>query len=82
MPSPPVRVLYIDDDPGLARLVQRTLGRHGYAVENVATSEEGFARLRQGGIDVIALDHFLPTGTGLDFLASCDSSRRRRRSSM
>ena len=64
-----VRVLYIDDDPGLARLVQRTLGRKGYVVENVATSEEGFARLEQGGIDVIALDHFLPTGTGLDFLA-------------
>ena len=35
-----VRVLYIDDDPGLARLVQRTLGRKGYVVENVATSEE------------------------------------------
>jgi two-component sensor histidine kinase len=63
------RVLYIDDDLGLARLIQRVLGRHGYIVENVATSEDGFARLRQGGIDVIALDHFLPTGTGLDFLA-------------
>ena len=69
MSSSSVRVLYIDDDPGLARLVQRVLGRHGYAVENVATSEQGFARLREGGIDVIALDHFLPTGTGLDFLA-------------
>jgi two-component sensor histidine kinase/CheY-like chemotaxis protein len=73
MPSSPVRVLYIDDDPGLARLVQRALGRRGYSVENVATSDEGFARLRQGGIDVIALDHFLPTGTGLDFLASLRS---------
>ena len=69
MPSESVRVLYIDDDPGLARLVQRTLGRKGYVVENVATSEDGFSRLAQGGIDVIALDHFLPTGTGLDFLA-------------
>ena len=69
MPTESVRVLYIDDDPGLARLVQRTLGRKGYTVENVATSEEGFTRLERGGIDVIALDHFLPTGTGLDFLA-------------
>jgi len=73
MSSPPVRVLYIDDDPGLARLVQRTMGRRGYTVENVDTSEAGFARLRQGGIDVIALDHFLPTGTGLDFLAELRS---------
>jgi two-component sensor histidine kinase len=62
------RILYVDDDPALARLVQRALSRRGYDVENVATSDEGVARLRQGGIDVITLDHFLPTGTGLDFL--------------
>jgi two-component sensor histidine kinase len=64
----PVSVLYIDDDPGLTRLVQRALGRRGYVVECVASAEEGFARLATGGIDVVALDHFLPTGTGLDFL--------------
>ncbi len=68
MPTKPVSVLYIDDDPGLARLVSKALGRRGYAVESAATSEEGLARLAKGGIDVIALDHFLPTGTGLDFL--------------
>jgi two-component sensor histidine kinase/CheY-like chemotaxis protein len=67
--SPHVRVLYVDDDPALARLVQRALGRRNYDVENVATSSEGIARIAQGGIDVVALDHFLPTGTGLDFLA-------------
>lgn len=69
MPMKPVTVLYVDDDPGLARLVQKTLGRRGYGVERVATAEEGFARLARGGIDVIVLDHFLPTGTGLDVLA-------------
>ena len=68
MPNRSVSVLYIDDDAGLARLVQKALGRRGYTVENAATSEQGFARLAAGGIDVIALDHFLPTGTGLDFL--------------
>ena len=61
-------VLYIEDDPGLARLIQRALGRRGYIVECAASAEEGFTRLASGGIDVIALDHFLPTGTGLDFL--------------
>jgi two-component sensor histidine kinase len=68
MRTEPVSVLYIDDDPGLTRLVQRALGRRGYVVEGVATAEDGFRRLAQGGIDVIALDHFLATGTGLDFL--------------
>jgi two-component sensor histidine kinase/CheY-like chemotaxis protein len=65
----PVRVLYVDDDPALARLVQRALGRRGYEVENVATAAEGLARCAHSGVDVIALDHFLPTGTGLDFIA-------------
>jgi two-component sensor histidine kinase/CheY-like chemotaxis protein len=65
----PLLVLYVDDDPGLARLAQKALGRRGYSVETASTSEQGFARLAAGGVDVIALDHFLPMGTGLDFLA-------------
>ena len=66
MPSNPARVLYVDDDPELARLVGRALGRRGYAVENVPSGEAGLARLAEGGVDVIALDHFLSIGTGLD----------------
>jgi len=69
MPNQPVRVLYIDDDPGLVRLVQRALGRRGYEVEHAIDAETGLSRLERGGIDVIALDHYLPTGTGLDVLA-------------
>ena len=64
----PVSILYIDDDPGLARLVQKALARRGYSVETASSSEQGLARLDKGGIDVVALDHFLPIGTGLDFL--------------
>src|ERR1700744_3571405 len=70
MASGSARVLHIDDDPALARLLQRALGRRGYAVDNVASAEIGVARLREGGFDVVVLDHFLPTGTGLDFLES------------
>src|ERR1700676_5493317 len=69
MAIPPLSLLYIDDDPGLARLVEKTFARRGYSVATASTSERGFARLAEGGIDVIALDHYLPTGTGLDFLA-------------
>jgi two-component sensor histidine kinase len=68
MPNRPISILYIDDDPGLTRLVQKALGRRGYLVEASSTGEGGLARLALGGIDVIALDHYLPTGTGLDFL--------------
>lgn len=62
------RILYIDDDAGLARLVQRSLAARGYTVEHVSDGEAGLARLRQGGIDLVALDHHMPGQTGLDLL--------------
>ena len=68
MPHRTPQVLYIDDDPGLARLVQKAMERRGYAFLHAANGEDGLARIRQGGIDVVALDHYLPTGTGLDVL--------------
>jgi CheY-like chemotaxis protein len=33
MSIPRTRILYIDDDPGMCRLVQKDLERQGYAVE-------------------------------------------------
>ncbi len=68
MPNRQVRLLYIDDDPALGRLVQKALRRRGYEVEHHAHAEAGLERVRAGGIDVIALDHYLPSGTGLDVL--------------
>lgn len=68
MPMRTPHVLYIDDDAGLARLVQKALQRRGYLFDHAATGEDGLQRIRQGGIDVVALDHYLPSGTGLDVL--------------
>ena len=61
--------LYIDDDADLARLVQRGLKRQGFVVEHAADGETGLARIRQGGIDVIALDQHMPGLDGLETLA-------------
>ena len=68
MPNRTPRVLYIDDDAGLARLVQKALQRRDYVVEHASTGEAGLALIAQGGIDVVALDHYLPGGTGLEVL--------------
>jgi two-component sensor histidine kinase len=64
-----VRVLYIDDDAGLSRLVQKHLERRGYKVETAPDGDAGIARIGQGGIDVVALDHYMPGRDGLDTLA-------------
>jgi two-component sensor histidine kinase len=66
--SEPLRILHVDDDPALSRLVGKMLARQGYAVESVATGEAGLARIAQGGIDVVVLDHYLETGTGMAVL--------------
>jgi two-component sensor histidine kinase len=68
MPNRTPRVLYIDDDAGLARLVQKALERRDYIVEHAPNGEAGLALIAQGGVDVVALDHYLPGGTGLDVL--------------
>lgn len=68
MPGRDPRVLHIDDDDALARLIQRVLGRAGYQVENAATGEAGLARIREGGIDAVVLDHYLGGETGLRIL--------------
>ncbi len=63
-----IRLLYIDDDRGLARLVEKELGRHGYAVTCAGDGEAGLRALRAGAYDVCALDHYMPGLEGLDIL--------------
>src|SRR5467141_1480638 len=61
-------LLYIDDDEALARLVERGLTRLGFKVVGAASGSEGLDRLAQGGIDVIALDQYMPGLDGLETL--------------
>jgi two-component sensor histidine kinase/CheY-like chemotaxis protein len=61
-------LLYIDDDEALARLVERGLTRLGFNVVRAASGTEGLNRLAQGGIDVIALDQYMPGLDGLETL--------------
>ena len=69
MNQAPPTLLYIDDDDALARLVDRGLARLGFKVVHAANGEEGLERLRGGGIDVVALDQYMPGLDGLDTLA-------------
>jgi two-component sensor histidine kinase len=60
-------ILYIDDDPGLRRLVAKLLGRRGHIVETAQGGAEGVAMARDGSFDLIAVDHYMP---GMDGLAT------------
>jgi two-component sensor histidine kinase/CheY-like chemotaxis protein len=65
-----IRLLYIDDDRGLSRLVEKELGRHGFAVACAPHGDAGLETLtaRPGDFDVVALDHYMPGREGLDVL--------------
>ena len=66
MPRP--RILYIDDDAGIARLVQKTLESNGYDVSLADSGPSGVALLREESFDIVALDHHMPGHTGLDVM--------------
>jgi signal transduction histidine kinase len=75
-PAPPVaepapesrraRVLVIDDEPLIARILQRGLSRHQVIVANEA--RDALARIQRGEVfDVILCDLMMPDISGIDF---------------
>ncbi|HEX7657774.1 MAG TPA: response regulator [Sphingomonas sp.] len=62
------RVLYIDDDAGLRRLAERSLGRRGYDVTLAESGVEGVALAANDSFDLVAVDHYMPGMDGLETL--------------
>jgi two-component system response regulator FlrC len=62
------RILVVDDEPGMRAGLAAVLGRGGFTVEVAATGEEGLARLRRAGVDLLVTDLRLPGLGGLDLL--------------
>lgn len=69
MGAAPHRLLYIDDDEGLCRLIQRGLERRGYRVDCAYSGPSGVAKAREAVFDVIAIDHYMPGQDGLETMA-------------
>jgi len=62
------RVLVIDDDPGLAEVIELLLSREGYAAERAGSVKAGLERIGTVAIDLVITDLKLPDGTGLDVI--------------
>ena len=73
LPSPNLesasgRILVIDDDPELCKLVARFLSAEGFRVETVRSATQGVERARSGEHELIVLDVMLPGMDGFEIL--------------
>jgi DNA-binding response OmpR family regulator len=61
-----MRLLLVEDDPRVARVVERGLAEAGYAVDVAADGGEGLSLAMQDSHDLIVLDVMLPVLDGLE----------------
>jgi two-component system sensor histidine kinase/response regulator len=69
----PIHILYVEDDPGLARLVQKKLQRVGYVVDIASDGEEGLAKFEADSYDLMFVDQNLPVYDGLEVIRILNS---------
>jgi two-component sensor histidine kinase len=63
-----ISVLYIDDDAGIRRLVEKAFTRHGFKVSFATNGDDGLKMLKDGHFDVVTVDHYMPGKDGLAVL--------------
>ena len=71
----PLRILAVDDEPALARMVGLMLKKHGHLVEAVTSGEQALERLEQQPFDLVISD--LGLGAGLNGWQVADRVRAR-----
>ena len=59
-----MRLLVVEDDPKLVRLLERGLREEGHEVTSVGDGESGLKALVAGGFDACVLDVLLPAMDG------------------
>jgi CheY-like chemotaxis protein len=64
----PRRILIVDDNEDVRRILSLRLQRAGFEVEDAADGAEGLAAVRRGGWDLVLLDLVMPRVDGFEFL--------------
>jgi DNA-binding response OmpR family regulator len=65
-PAPMERILVIEDDPALRKILQRLFSSEGYDVDIVPDARAGLEMLRQRAPDAVVLDLLRPGSSGCD----------------
>lgn len=69
-----IRILYMEDDPGLARLLQKILQRRGFSVDVAANGEEGLVLAKASRYNLLLVDYNMPFQGGIDVIRTLSSS--------
>jgi DNA-binding response OmpR family regulator len=72
-----MKVLLIEDDPGISSMIRRGLEAANYAVDSAADGERGLAMAREGVYSLILLDLMLPKRDGWSVCATLRGERSR-----
>jgi two-component system, NtrC family, response regulator AtoC len=75
MSSERQRILVVDDEPNMRRILQALLERSGYLVETASDGEAAKERLIDGGFDLMMSDIRMPKCDGLELLGWTQSHR-------
>lgn len=71
-----MRILVVEDEPDLLRILARTLREEGYAVDEAADGEDGLFKAEGVAYDAIILDVMLPVMDGFEMLRRLRQSRK------
>lgn len=67
------RVLVVEDDAFLREIYIDTLTRGGYDVDTASDGDEGYAKIKQDGYDLVLLDIILPKQEGPQIMRTLKS---------
>ena len=69
----PARILVVDDEQSIARMVDRRLRRDGHHCVLASSGEEALQRLEHDTFDLVVTDVFMPGMTGLELVGRLKS---------
>ena len=64
------RILVVDDEPHIVRLIQVNLERQGYQVETANNGAQALEKIRQSRPDLLVSDVMMPEMDGFELLAN------------
>ena len=67
-PQSPIRILVVDDEPSVRRVISRYLTAEGYDCAQAASGEEAWQALQEGNFSLLLTDIMMPGMSGIELL--------------